>query len=94
MLGDSTMKARTLSYAIAAGVLASIIAGLFSNTPAQMVGAVHYGYPLPWLIRMIVAPQYFPWEVDYFGLLLDIIVWTVLAGVLIGIFARARKSSR
>jgi hypothetical protein len=87
------MKTRTILFAIAGGILASLVTGLFSNTPVGMVGAVHYGYPLPWLIRLIVAPQYFPWVVDYVGFLFDVVVWALVAGVLIGILTRARKLS-
>jgi hypothetical protein len=88
------MKARFFLFAILGGVLATLVTGLFSNTPVGMVGAVHYGYPFPWLIRLIIAPQYFPWKVDYVDFLFDVVVWALVAGVLFGILTRARKSSR
>jgi hypothetical protein len=87
------MKTRVLLFAIVGGIFASLLTGLVSNTPAGMVGAVHYGYPLPWLIRLIIAPQYFPWKVDYVGFLFDVVVWALVAALLFGILARARKSS-
>lgn len=88
------MNARSILFAIAGGVLVALATGLFSNTPSMLVGAVHYGYPLPWLIRMIVAPEYFPWVVNYVNLIVDIVVWAIIVGVLLLILARTRKSSR
>jgi hypothetical protein len=93
-LEGSTMNARSILFAIAGGVLVALATGLFSNTPSMLVGAVHYGYPLPWLIRMIVAPEYFPWVVNYVNLIVDIVVWAIIVGVLLLILARTRKSSR
>lgn len=88
------MKARTVLFAIVGGVLIALATGLFSNTPPMMVGAVHYGYPLPWLTRLIIAPQYFPWLVNYVNLFADVLVWSIVVGIVLLILAMARKSSR
>ncbi|MBS7626927.1 hypothetical protein KEJ51_07850 [Candidatus Bathyarchaeota archaeon] len=56
------MEVKTPIYAVLCGLALTLLTGLFSNTPPRLVGAVWYGYPLPWLFRMIIAPQYFPWE--------------------------------
>jgi hypothetical protein len=85
------MKARAVLIAIAGGVLLTLLTGLLSNTPEMMVGATHYGYPLAWLIRMIVAPQYFPWVVDYISLLADIAFWSVIVGIVLLAIGKARK---
>jgi amino acid permease len=88
------MKARTLLFSIGGGILITLVTGLVSNTPTMMVGAEYYGYPLPWLIRMVVAPQYFPWVVDYVRLIGDIIVWTIVATIVLIELAMARRSHR
>jgi hypothetical protein len=77
--------------AIGGGVLLTLVTGLFSNTPEMMVGATHYGYPLAWLIRMIVAPQYFPWVVDYISLLADIVFWSIIVVIVLLAIRMARK---
>ena len=63
------------------GVVITLLTGLVLNMPAQLLGAEHYGYPLPWLFRLILAPEYFPWRVDLAGLLGDVAVWTMVVGV-------------
>jgi hypothetical protein len=88
------MKARTVLFSIAGGVLLTLVTGLFSNTPPMMVGATHYGYPFPWPTRLIIAPEYFPWRLDYLGLIGDILVWSIVVGVVLLVLAIARKSSR
>jgi len=51
--------------------------------PAPLVGAEHYGYPLPWLFRLILAPEYFPWRVDWVALIVDVFVWTIVMRVVV-----------
>jgi hypothetical protein len=85
------MEARAVLIAIGGGVLLTLATGLFSNTPEMLVGATHYGYPLAWLIRMIVAPQYFPWVVDYISLLADIIFWSIIVVIALLAIGMARK---
>jgi hypothetical protein len=63
------------------GVAITLLTGLLSNMPAMLVGAVHYGYPVPWLFRFVLAPEYFPWRVDVIALVADVIVWAVVVGV-------------
>jgi hypothetical protein len=88
------MKGRTVLIAIVGGVLLTLLTGVFSNTPEMMVGATHYGYPLPWLVRMIVAPEYFPWVVEYVNLVADVIVWSVIVGIVLLVVGAVRKKTR
>ncbi|MBS7651351.1 MAG: hypothetical protein QXN62_08690 [Candidatus Bathyarchaeia archaeon] len=85
------MKLKTPIYAVFCGVALTLLTGLFSNTPPGLVGAVWYGYPLPWLFRMIIAPQYFPWRVDTLNLVADIILWSIIVGIAILILKYTRK---
>ncbi len=82
---------KTGIYAIAGGILVALLTGLLVNTPPLMVGAIHYGYPLPWLTRLIVSPQYFPWYIDYGSLIADIILWAIIVGVVLFGISRARR---
>lgn len=85
------MNAKNLVYAIVGGIIVALLTGLIPNTPSMLVGAVWYGYPFAWLIRMIVAPQYFPWTVDYMNLIADIVVWAIIVGIILLIWKRAKK---
>jgi len=84
------MRTKLIISAIVLGVFVALFTGLFSNTPPFMVGATHYGYPLPWLIRLIIAPQYFPWQLDIVSLIGDILFWSVVAALILLILSRAR----
>jgi hypothetical protein len=68
-------------FSLIAGVVITLLTGLLLNMPAPLLGAEHYGYPLPWLFRLILAPEYSPWHVDLAGLLGDVAAWTVVVGV-------------
>ena len=78
--------------AVVCGVVITLVTGLIPNTPGMLVGATWYGYPLAWLIRMIVAPQYFPWKVEIASLIVDIAFWTVIALIILLVAMRKSKS--
>ena len=83
---------KMIVLAVVVGVAVTLLTGLFDNTPAMLVGATHYGYPLAWLVRMIVAPEYNPWVVRPLRLIVDIVAWTVLAWVILFVIARSKKT--
>lgn len=74
---------RIVILSVVGGVLITLLTGLISNTPPMLVGAVWYGYPLAWLFRLILAPEYFPWRVDITALLVDIVAWSVVVAVVL-----------
>jgi hypothetical protein len=76
---------------IVGGEVVTLLTGLFSNTPEMLVGAEHYGFPLAWLIRMIVAPEYNPWRIEFVNFLADVVVWSVILLVIVFIVGKARK---
>lgn len=95
----STMKpnmtsatSRTLLL-IFGGAIVALLTGLVSNTPPMLVGAIHYGYPFPWLTRLVIAPQYYPWRVNLPNLFADIIVWFVTLGIVFVALERLRKTA-
>ena len=73
------------------GEILTLVTGLVPNTPAMLVGAEHYGYPLPWLIRMIVAPWYNPWRIDLLGFSADVIVWFVIIFIVLLVWNKVKK---
>ncbi|MDE1833476.1 MAG: hypothetical protein KGH58_03600 [Candidatus Micrarchaeota archaeon] len=63
------------------GVIIALLTVLVNSTPGGLVGATWYGWPESWLIRMVVAPQYNPWNVQWVGLVVDAIVWIVIVAI-------------
>jgi hypothetical protein len=73
------------------GIVITLITGLLGNTPEMLVGAVWYGYPLAWLVRMVVAPQYNPWVVRPLRLIADVVFWAAIAAILLFAYTKIRK---
>jgi len=85
------MMVRILFWSILGGVVITLLTGLVSNTPATWVGAVLYGYPLAWLSRLVLAPEYFPWRIDWANLILDILVWVTIIRIALFMLTRPKK---
>jgi len=86
------VELKKVLMALVGGIAITIVTGLMPNTPGMLVGATWYGYPLAWLIRMVVAPEYFPWKVEIGGLIADIVVWTLIVLVVLLVAVRKPKS--
>ena len=82
---------KILLFAVIGGIVITLATGLISDTPAMLVGAVFYGYPLPWLVMFVIAPQYFPWHVRPVRLIIDIVVWAIVVWVILFVVSKARK---
>ena len=80
-----------LVVSIIGGVIITLLTGLFSSTPQMLVGAEWYGFPLAWLIRMMVAPEYNPWRVEFLNFIADVVVWSVILLVIVFIVDKVRK---
>ncbi|MDE1870515.1 MAG: hypothetical protein KGH71_06095 [Candidatus Micrarchaeota archaeon] len=68
---------------VVAGAVITLITGLYNSTPSGLVGAAWYGLPVTWIRKLVVAPQYNPWAVDWTGLVIDLVVWIVVVGVVL-----------
>jgi hypothetical protein len=79
---------RIVIFSVFGGVLITLLTGLVSSTPPMLVGAIWYGYPLAWLFRLILAPEYYPWRVDVTRLFVDIVAWSVVVAVALFIFKK------
>jgi len=77
------LKVKIILAAILSGVIVTLLTGLISNTPPILVGATHYGYPLAWLARLVIAPQYFPWRFNMLTLIADMVIWAVVIGMIL-----------
>ena len=75
------------------GAVITLLTGLLSNMPTPLLGAEHYGYPLPWLFRLILGPEYFPWRVDLAVLVVDVVVWTLVVGVALFAWMRLKHQN-
>ncbi len=82
---------KLLLLAAIAGIVITFLTGLIENTPEMLVGAVWYGYPLAWLVKMIVAPQYFPWVVRPYRLIADIVFWAVVVAIVLFAYTKISK---
>lgn len=81
------MNTGLVVFSVIGGVVVTLLTGFLANT--VLLGAEHYGYPLAWLVRLVLAPEYFPWRVNVLNLVMDIIVWTLIAGIVIAVLTRA-----
>jgi len=77
-------------FSMIGGLVVALFTGLLTNT--VLLGAEHYGYPLAWLIRLVLAPEYFPWRVNVLNLIMDLILWTIIVGIVVAILTRRKKS--
>jgi hypothetical protein len=84
------MNMKMLVFSIIGGVVITLLTGLISNTP-MLLGATHYGYPFAWLIRLILAPEYFPWRINTVNFVVDIIIWAFIVGIILLIVKKKRK---
>jgi hypothetical protein len=77
------MNVKILIPIIVGGLAIALLTGLVSNTPPMLVGATRYGLPMPWLFRLVIAPEYFPWRVDITRLLVDTAVWAAIVALVL-----------
>jgi hypothetical protein len=84
------MATKTVIYSVIGGVVVTLLTGLISNTPAMLVGAMHYGYPLAWLVRLVLAPEYFPWRVNVPNLVVDLVIWIIIIGMAVTVLTRRK----
>lgn len=86
------MKDSTAAWASAiGGVVLGLVSGVVNSTPGGLVGAGWYGYPVAWLYKLVIAPQYNPWKVSAQGLVIDILFWFVVLAVILLILRKAKK---
>ncbi len=76
-------------------VIVTLLTGLLNSTPGGgFVGASWYGYPMTWLRKLVIAPQYNPWVIDWTGLVVDLVFWFIVVAVIELIVAKVSKPQR
>jgi len=77
------MNVKTLLWSIIGGVAITVLTGLLPNSPYPWLGATFYGYPMQWLTKSVLSPEYFPWRIIPTGLIADLFAWwTVILAAL------------
>ncbi len=73
-------------------VAVTLFTGILNSTPYMLTGATWYGYPIAWVRRLVIAPQYNPWRFDPSGFVIDIAFWFVIAAIIL--FVTKRKNRK
>jgi hypothetical protein len=85
---------KTVGWAFVLGVVVTLATGFVNITPG-ILGATWYGVPLSWLKHLVIAPQYNPWRITLFGLVIDVLFWFdifwFISYVWFGIYNEDRK---
>lgn len=87
-------KIKLAVKSLVAGVAITLVTGLIRNTPGGLVGASWYGYPTVWIRKLVLAPQYNPWKVDFVGLVADIVFWFVVVLIIALIVCYLKKGGK
>ncbi|MHB1830324.1 MAG: hypothetical protein ACYCO0_02930 [Candidatus Micrarchaeaceae archaeon] len=74
---------KVYAESVISGIAVTLLTGLVNTTPAGLVGAKLYGFPDTWLRYLVIAPQYNPWKVAAEGFVVDVILWSVVMGLLL-----------
>lgn len=80
-----------VAESIIGGVAITLVSYFYNSTPG-LVGAVWYGFPLTWARYLLVGPQYSPWSFDFVGLIADIIIWSIVVGVVLFLIERVKSN--
>lgn len=71
------------------GILITLLTGYVHTV--QLIGGTQYGYPLTWLVQRVLAPIYNPWFINYFNFVIDVLIWSFLAWVVLEVVQRHMK---
>jgi len=83
------MNTKFVAFSVIGGIVVTLLTGFVTNT--VLLGAEHYGYPTAWLMRLVLAPEYFPWRVNVLNLIVDLVVWAIIAGIVVAVLTRRRE---
>lgn len=85
---SSKKMGRNVLYSFVGGSLIALITAIFPNN--AVIGTSAYGFPFPWLAQSFYPPGG-PMMFLIGGLILDILVWTILAFIAITLYLKLRK---
>jgi hypothetical protein len=75
------MDTKNLLISLLGGIGITLITGLVPRT--TLLGATHYGWPMAWRIRLVLAPQYNPWRMLPIYIVLDTVLWGLIIFLII-----------
>ena len=82
-----------MGLAFILGIVVTFATGVFNTTPG-IVGATWYGWPMSWLKRLVVAPQYNPWRLAFPGFALDVLFWFAIFWVVLFVWFSTEKGGK
>ncbi len=85
---SSITQGQKIVYSVISGFVVTLITALLPNT--AMIGTSGYGYPFPWLAQSFYPPGG-PMMLLWSGLIIDHLVWTVVAFLVIKLYQKLRK---
>jgi hypothetical protein len=71
---------KTLLISILRGTGIALITGLVPRN--NLIGATHYGWPIAWLVHLVLSPQHNPWRIMPIWFILDALIWSIFAFLL------------
>lgn len=80
---------KTLLVSLFGGTGITLITGLIPRK--ALIGATHYGWPMAWLIRLVLAPQHNPWRVSPVWLVADVTLWGLVVYLLVSYMRKSGK---
>ena len=81
-------RGQKVSYSVVGGFVFTLATVLLPNT--ALIGTSAHGHPFPWLAQPLY-PQGSPMVLLWTGLILDLLVWTVVAFLVITLYQVLRK---
>ena len=72
MMNMNNTKRKIILYTVI-GFIITAISGVIPVM--SLIGATHYGLPFPWITRLVLHPDIFPWRIMAIPLCVDIIFW-------------------
>lgn len=80
---------KTVGISVIAAIVVTLVSGIINVTPSGLVGAVWYGFPMNWINKLITYPT--AWSVQWVGLVVDLVVWFIVAMIVLTLIGMARK---
>lgn len=79
---------KTLIASLIIGIVITLVTGLINTTP-NLVGATWYGWPVAWMYHYVTYPPSTAY--NYVNLVIDIVVWFIIALVVLSVAMRVMK---
>ncbi len=80
---------KTIGVSLVGGILITLFSGLISTN--ALLGGPHYGLPLTWLYRLVLAPEYNLWMTSRTGIVFDVVFWAIMVFAFLSIYDKRKK---